>query len=129
MFLQSRDLHPLIQQRLHNLPNPMIPLQRCGILKRLPVVRKLHIRRIILEHHRLLGLEERIPDRQAVLDLLVKSPEHRMSFTNEELPARFQQARDDGRPLPDIGEPAYRSDACEDQIERSWGEDFESIVG
>lgn len=63
------------------------------------------------------------------LDFLVKSPEHGMSFTDEELSARFQQARDHGSPLSDIGEPADGADACEDHVERCRGEDFQGVVG
>lgn len=55
-------IQPFTQQRLNDLTNAMVPLQRRGSIERLPVIGEFHVRRIVLEHHGLLGFEIRIPD-------------------------------------------------------------------
>ena len=81
----------------------------------------------LVPDERLGRLEVRVLDRQPLV-AIVERPEHRVALAHEEAAARPEQPRHDSPPAMDVGQPAERADAREDEVEPARAKDVDRGV-
>ncbi len=115
VLLERRQLQARREHRRDDLADAVIPLVRDVLREHLV---GLDVGAVLVPDHRLGLLEVRVLDGEdAIGPRVAERPEHGMALADEEPPARPQETRDDLGPACDVGQPAERADAREDEVE------------